>query len=161
MILHGEVTVRPTHGKSTCKNSNIPYFVLSQPIPFNPIDHKLPSTFTNLAPNPLTQLHHIPSSILTSSMRSSIFLQLALTISYTASIPIQRRSLSQNDIIGLQVASYLENLELSLYTDGCERINDTQWLAAGFPSTFQHDVCTIAEVSLYQRQQYFVSDAAL
>lgn len=94
-------------------------------------------------------------------MFSSILLQLALTISYTVSSPMQRRALSQNDIIGLQVASYLENLELSLYVDGCERIDDAQWLAAGFPSTFQHDVCTIAEVSLHQRQQYLVSDTAL
>ncbi|CAD0089719.1 unnamed protein product [Aureobasidium vineae] len=78
-------------------------------------------------------------------MLSSILLQLALTISYTASSPILRRALSQNDIIGLQLASYLENMELSLYTDGCEHINDAQWLAAGFPSTFQQDICAIAE----------------
>jgi hypothetical protein len=80
-------------------------------------------------------------------MFSSILLQLALAIGHVASSPIQRRALSQNDIIGLQLASYLENLELSLYTGGCEGITDVQWIAAGFPSTFQQDICAIAEVS--------------
>jgi hypothetical protein len=47
----------------------------------------------------------------------------------------------------LQLASYLENLELSLYTGGCEGITDVQWIAAGFPTTFQQDICAIAEVS--------------
>ncbi|KAH0365500.1 hypothetical protein KCU65_g6048, partial [Aureobasidium melanogenum] len=88
-------------------------------------------------------------------MVPSILLQLALTISYTASSPIHRRALSQNDIIGLQVASYLENMELSLYTDGCQHISDAQWLAAGFPSTFQHDICTIADQQ--QNQTGYIS----
>lgn len=80
-------------------------------------------------------------------MFSSILLRLSLAMSYAASSPIQRRALSQNDIVGLQLASYLENLELSLYTGGCEGITDVQWIAAGFPSTFQQDICAIAEVS--------------
>jgi hypothetical protein len=80
-------------------------------------------------------------------MFSSILLQLALATNFVASVPIQRRGLSQNDIIGLQLASYLENLELSLYTGGCEGITDVQWIAAGFPSTFRQDICAIAEVS--------------
>jgi hypothetical protein len=80
-------------------------------------------------------------------MLSSILLQLALATNYVASVPIQKRALSQNDIISLQLASYLENLELSLYTGGCEGITDVQWIAAGFPSTFQQDICAIAEVS--------------
>ncbi|KAI4723359.1 hypothetical protein E4T48_00539 [Aureobasidium sp. EXF-10727] len=88
-------------------------------------------------------------------MFSSVLLQLALTISYTASSPILRRAFSQNDIIGLQLASYLENMELSLYTDGCEHINDAQWLAAGFPSTFHQDICTIAQQQ--QNQTGYIS----
>jgi len=80
-------------------------------------------------------------------MLSSILLQLALATNYVASVPIQKRALSQNDIISLQLASYFENLELSLYTGGCEGITDVQWIAAGFPSTFQQDICAIAEVS--------------
>lgn len=88
-------------------------------------------------------------------MFPTTFLQLAMTISYAASSPIQRRALSQNDIIGLQLASYLENLELSLYTSGCEGITNVQWIAAGFPSTFQQDICAIAEVSLGQDAHNF------
>jgi hypothetical protein len=105
-------------------------------------------------PNILLLIHqhncitpHISPFISHLSMFSSILLQLALAIGHVASSPIQRRALSQNDIIGLQLASYLENLELSLYTGGCEGITDVQWIAAGFPSTFQQDICAIAEVS--------------
>jgi hypothetical protein len=94
-------------------------------------------------------------------MFSSILLPLALTISYVASSPIQRRALSQNDIIGLQLASYLENLELSLYTGGCEGITDVQWIAAGFPGTFQQDVCAIAEVSPSHDGIVSITDMAL
>lgn len=83
-------------------------------------------------------------------MFPSILLPLALTIGYAASSPIHRRALSQNDIIGLQLANHLENLGLSLYTGGCEGITSVQWIAAGFPSTFQQDICAIAEVSLAQ-----------
>ncbi|KAI4763154.1 hypothetical protein E4T52_04782 [Aureobasidium sp. EXF-3400] len=88
-------------------------------------------------------------------MLSSILLQLALATNFVASVPIQRRGLSQNDIIGLQLASYLENLELSLYTGGCEGITDVQWIAAGFPSTFQQDICAIAEQQ--QNQTGYIS----
>ncbi|KAK6000092.1 hypothetical protein QM012_004080 [Aureobasidium pullulans] len=141
-------------GKSA-RSASIPVFLPSPPISFNPINHTLSSTFTHLTPDPSRQLHLISQSILTFSMFSPIFLQLVLTISYAASSPIQRRALSQNDITGLQVASYLENMELSLYTDGCERIDNAQWLAAGFPSTFQHDICTIAQQQ--QNQTGYIS----
>ena len=94
-------------------------------------------------------------------MFSSFLLQLALTVSYVASSPIQRRALSQNDIIGLQLASYLENLELSLYTRGCEDITDVQWIAAGFPSTFHQDICAIAEVSFSRDADDHPTDMAL
>lgn len=73
-------------------------------------------------------------------------LYLAFVAGLVSSSPIQRRALSQNDIIGLQLADYLENMELSLYTGGCETISSDQWTAAGFPSTFHEDICTIAEV---------------
>lgn len=83
------------------------------------------------------------------NMISSIFLPLAFAVCQVSSSPIhQRRALSQNDIIGLQLAGYLENLELSLYTGGCEGFTDVEWIAAGFPSTFQQDICAIAEVRL-------------
>ncbi|THX85162.1 hypothetical protein D6D05_02965 [Aureobasidium pullulans] len=83
-------------------------------------------------------------------MISSIFLPLAFAVCQVSSSPIhQRRALSQNDIIGLQLAGYLENLELSLYTGGCEGFTDVEWIAAGFPSTFQQDICAIAEACSY------------
>lgn len=88
-------------------------------------------------------------------MFSLTLLQLSLAMSYAASSPIQRRTLSQNDMIGLQLASYLEHLELSLYTGGCEGITDVQWIAAGFPSTFQQDICAIAEASSGQAVHRF------
>jgi hypothetical protein len=59
-----------------------------------------------------------------------------------------KKSTFPNDIIGLQLAGYLENLELSLYTGGCEGFTDVEWIAAGFPPTFQQDICAIAEVIL-------------
>lgn len=94
-------------------------------------------------------------------MYTSIILQLALIVSYVVSSPIQRRALSQNDIIGLQLASHLENLELSLYTNGCEGITDVQWIAAGFPATFQQDICAIAEVCFNQDGIIPITDIAI
>ncbi|THV82851.1 hypothetical protein D6D29_04329 [Aureobasidium pullulans] len=90
-------------------------------------------------------------------MISSIFLPLAFAVCQVSSSPIhQRRALSQNDIIGLQLAGYLENLELSLYTGGCEGFTDVEWIAAGFPSTFQQDICAIAE---QQNQTSFIASS--
>ncbi|KAI5212532.1 hypothetical protein AUEXF2481DRAFT_255773 [Aureobasidium subglaciale EXF-2481] len=88
-------------------------------------------------------------------MFPSILLHLSLAVSFAASIPIQRRALSQNDIIGLQLAGYLENLELSLYSGGCEGFTNVQWATDGFPATFQQDVCAIAEQQ--QNQTEFIS----
>lgn len=115
-----------------------------------PIAYTFRALLPHFASNPSTHLHqilHLNHSQF--NMISSIFLPLAFAVCQVSSSPIhQRRALSQNDIIGLQLAGYLENLELSLYTGGCEGFTDVEWIAAGFPSTFQQDICAIAEVRL-------------
>jgi hypothetical protein len=107
----------------------------------------LTSYFTNPISTHCISFHH-PQISQSSMISSSIFLYLALAVSFVSSSPIQRRALSQNDIIGLQLAGYLENLELSLYAGGCKNFDSVAWIAAGFPSTFQQDICAIAEVSV-------------
>lgn len=82
------------------------------------------------------------------TMLASILLYMSISVGLVAASPVQRREMSQNDITGLQLADHLENLELSLYSSGCQNIDNDAWSAASFPSTFQQDICTIAEVSV-------------
>ena len=51
----------------------------------------------------------------------------------------------------LQLALYLEHLELSLYTGGYENFTDAQYTAAGFPPGFRENVGVIAQVRLIWR----------
>ena len=53
-------------------------------------------------------------------------------------------ALSTDDINVLQLAHYLENLELSLYSGGYNNFTDAQYTAAGFPAGFRDNVGVIA-----------------
>lgn len=48
----------------------------------------------------------------------------------------------------LQLALYLEHLELNLYTGGFVNFTDADYTAAGFPPGFRENVGVIADVSL-------------
>ncbi|KAL9083103.1 MAG: hypothetical protein Q9159_005977 [Coniocarpon cinnabarinum] len=56
----------------------------------------------------------------------------------------QQMALSNDDVMVLQLAHYLENLEYALYTGGCNDFTDADYQAAGFPAGFQENVCVIA-----------------
>ena len=53
---------------------------------------------------------------------------------------------SVTDELVLQLALYLEHLELSLYTGGFENFTDAQYTAAGLPPGFRENVGVIAQV---------------
>lgn len=53
---------------------------------------------------------------------------------------------SMTDELVAQLALYLEHLELSLYTGGCDNFTDADYTAAGFPPGFRENVCVIAQV---------------
>ncbi|KAL8650582.1 MAG: hypothetical protein Q9226_005087 [Calogaya cf. arnoldii] len=52
---------------------------------------------------------------------------------------------SAHDESVLQLALYLEHLELSLYSGGFENFTDAEYTAAGFPPGFRHNVGVIAD----------------
>lgn len=53
---------------------------------------------------------------------------------------------SATDESVLQLALYLEHLELALYTGGYENFTDAEYTAAGFPPGFRENVGVIAQV---------------
>lgn len=53
---------------------------------------------------------------------------------------------SATDMSVLQLALYLEHLELSLYSGGYNNFTDAQYTAAGFPAGFRENVGVIAQV---------------
>lgn len=53
---------------------------------------------------------------------------------------------SATDESVLQLALYLEHLELALYTGGYENFTDAEYTAAGFPAGFRENVGVIASV---------------
>ena len=53
---------------------------------------------------------------------------------------------SATDESVLQLALYLEHLELALYTGGYENFTDAEYTAAGFPAGFRENVGVIAQV---------------
>lgn len=77
-------------------------------------------------------------------MRSHLFNILAAGLPFISASPITKRALSDNDINTLQLAHYLELLELNLYTGGCNNFTDDQYTATGFPAGFRENVCVIA-----------------
>jgi len=75
-------------------------------------------------------------------------LQLLLaSLPFISASPVIKRALSQNDIDTLQLAHYLELLELNLYSAGCSNFTDSQYTSAGFPVGFRDNICIIAGVS--------------
>ena len=65
--------------------------------------------------------------------------------------PVEKRQAlppvdSMTDESILQLALYLEHLELVLYTSGYENFSDTEYTAAGFPAGFRENVGVIASV---------------
>lgn len=79
-------------------------------------------------------------------MRVSVAASLLGVGSFVAGSPIVKRALSQDDVSVLQLAHYLELLEYSLYSGGCNNFTDAQFTAAGFPTGFRENVCVIASV---------------
>ncbi len=59
----------------------------------------------------------------------------------------------------LQLALFLENLELNLYTGGFLNFTDAEYVAAGFPPGFRENVGVIADVSTCLSSPITVPDA--
>ena len=84
-------------------------------------------------------------------MRFTVACLAGLAASVVA-IPVEKRANtlppvdSTTDESVLQLALYLEHLELALYTGGYENYTDTQYRAAGFPPGFRENVGVIAQV---------------
>jgi len=76
-----------------------------------------------------------------------LFLALAAISAFVSASPISKRALSDNDINTLQLALYMEHIELSLYSEGCNVFTDAQFTAGGFPTGFHSNICVIAGVS--------------
>lgn len=77
----------------------------------------------------------------------------AALIGSTLALPVEKRAdtlspvLSTADENVLQLALYLEHLELNLYTQGYNNYSDAQYTAEGFPQGFRDNVGVIAAVS--------------
>ncbi|CCG80591.1 Putative uncharacterized protein [Taphrina deformans PYCC 5710] len=73
---------------------------------------------------------------------------LALALSCASASPIEKRqasgALSANDVAVLQLALYLEHLELSLYSGGYNNFTEAQYEAAGLPFPNRENVGIIA-----------------
>jgi len=72
---------------------------------------------------------------------------LAAIVAFVSASPISKRALSDNDINTLQLALYMEHIELSLYSEGCNVFTDAQFTADGFPTGLHSNICVIAGVS--------------
>ena len=78
---------------------------------------------------------------------------LATLLASALAVPVEKRANtlppvdSATDESVLQLALYLEHLELALYTGGFENFTDAQYTAAGFPAGFRENVGVIASVS--------------
>lgn len=73
-----------------------------------------------------------------------------LPLIFAAPAPLQKRALSASDTSVLQLALFLEHLELNLYTGGYVNFTDAQYTAAGFPAGFRDNVGVIASVRTMQ-----------
>ncbi|KAI9716412.1 MAG: hypothetical protein M1828_000354 [Chrysothrix sp. TS-e1954] len=79
-------------------------------------------------------------------MRFSQFAQAGVALSsFAHAAPLEKRALSANDQAVVQLALYLEHLEHTLYTGGCDKFSDAQYSAAGFPAGFRSGVCLTAQ----------------
>ncbi len=86
------------------------------------------------------------------NMRFTIACVAAALVASTLAHPVEKRANalppvnSATDELVLQLALYLEHLELSLYTGGYVNFTDAQYTAAGFPPGFRENVGVIAQV---------------
>ncbi|KAI9826421.1 MAG: hypothetical protein M1819_007384 [Sarea resinae] len=87
---------------------------------------------------------HIPRTQLLASLGVAL-LPAAVTAHPVVESSIVKRALSTSDTTILQLALYLEHLEFSLYSGGCDNFNDAQYTAQGFPAGFRENVCVIAD----------------
>lgn len=77
---------------------------------------------------------------------------LAGLVAFVVAAPVEKRANtlppvdSAADESVLQLALYLEHLELALYTGGYENFTDAEYSAAGFPAGFRENVGVIASV---------------
>lgn len=77
---------------------------------------------------------------------------LAGLLASAVAAPVEKRANtlppvdSATDESVLQLALYLEHLELALYTGGFENFTDAEYTAAGFPAGFRENVGVIASV---------------
>ena len=77
---------------------------------------------------------------------------LAGLVTSVVAAPVEKRAnalppvVSATDESVLQLALYLEHLELALYTGGFENFTDAEYTAAGFPAGFRENVGVIASV---------------
>ena len=84
-------------------------------------------------------------------MHFTIACLAGLVVSVVAA-PVEKRANtlppvdSATDESVLQLALYLEHLELALYTGGFENFTDAEYTAAGFPPGFHENVGVIASV---------------
>ena len=84
-------------------------------------------------------------------MRFTIACLIGLVASVLA-VPVEKRANtlppvdSATDESVLQLALYLEHLELALYTGGFQKFTDAEYAAAGFPAGFRENVGVIASV---------------
>lgn len=81
---------------------------------------------------------------------------LAGLVASVAAAPVEKRANtlppvdSATDESVLQLALYLEHLELALYTGGYENFTDAEYTAAGFPAGFRENVGVIASVCCFR-----------
>ncbi|MCJ1225869.1 hypothetical protein MMC12_002518 [Toensbergia leucococca] len=74
----------------------------------------------------------------------SVLALITALLPLTLTAPLQKRALSESDQNVLELALYLEHLELSLYTGGCDNFTDAQYSAQGFAPGYRENVCVIA-----------------
>ena len=96
---------------------------------------------------------------------------LAGLVTLASAAPVEKRANtlppvdSAADESVLQLALYLEHLELALYTGGYENFTDAEYTAAGFPADFRENVGVIASVccliKLHKLQKLSIESALL
>ena len=106
--------------------------------------HLTSSTLPPQSPKPLAETDD-------AKMRFTVACLAGLAASAVAA-PVEKRANtlppvdSATDESVLQLALYLEHLELALYTGGYEKFTDAEYTAAGFPAGFRGNVGVIAQV---------------
>ena len=81
-------------------------------------------------------------------MRFSTIVSMAAVPLAMAAPILEKRGLSTDDTMVLELALFLEHLEYALYSAGYASFTDAQYTAAGFPAGFRANIEVIAQVSL-------------